>query len=260
MRPFTALAIVLIVVCILPSAAEGHTAEMESDPSHVMVMQTTPAPASHEATPETTITGAGDYGVWQSLVEESHAAHSGGFTGHTDDDLCKIYVIVLGIRQENVFVESADIRYGHPPNTGYQNGDLVVTIRARNGTPLLSYRVWDPRITVDVYGFHDDLLRHEGMEDPALEAGMGGEDIDLPLIIPFHKDIYSVELADSRTGTILTSVNLMPAVDRFKSRFPHDPDMIRQVQVYEPMPFLVTSAVMAAILVSLLFVLIRRAK
>nr|WP_321352382.1 hypothetical protein [uncultured Methanoregula sp.] len=249
------LAGILCVLCIACGFSAAHTMDMEQEAPHVMVTET-PAPLPQNSTE-----------TWNTLIEDAHAAHSHGNLTHSDDDLCKIFVIILGIGEDHAFLESADIRYGHPPNPGYQNGNFTVTIRAHNGSALMSYRVWDPRMQLEQYGFRNELKHHEETEDPALESGISGDDIDLPLIIPYHKDIHSVELVDETNGSLLVSVNLSPAVDAFQHRFPRDPDMMSLIQPQQSplaMPgriqemFLPASAGLAAILLVLLIVFIRR--
>jgi hypothetical protein len=255
MRDRALLAGILCILCIACGFSAAHTMDMEQEAPHVMVTET-PAPPAQNSTE-----------TWNTIIEDAHAAHSHGNLTHSDDDLCKIFVIILGIGEDHAFLESADIRYGHPPNPGYQNGNFTVTIRAHNGSALMSYRVWDPRMQLEQYGFRNELKHHEETEDPALESGIAGDDIDLPLIIPYHKDIHSVELVDETNGSLLVSVNLSPAVDAFHHRFPRDPDMMEQLQSQRS-PFAIpggsrgifypASAGLAVILTGLLIVFIRR--
>ncbi|MDD1687524.1 hypothetical protein [Methanoregula sp.] len=155
---------------------------------------------------------------------------TGSVTMSDDDDQEKIIWIILGIHKDGVALESVEIRYGHAPNLGYQNGNFTATILAPNGTHLFSFDVWDPRSQVEAYGFRNELERHEQMENSSLEQGYKDlgerDDIDLPLIIPYHQDIRTVSLAEKESGALLISVNVSPAVDTFRSRFPKDPDMI----------------------------------
>lgn len=256
MRNLPIISAVFIVLCLASGLATAHTMDME-DSSHVMVTDTPSVNVSAD------IKGT----TLNSLTEESHAVHSGGNPAHTDDDLCKIFVIVLGVCKDGAFLESAEVHYGHPPNAGYQNGNFRVILRAHNGTALMSYNIWDPRIQLEPYGFRNELKRHEDLEDPSIEAGMEGEDIDLPLFIPYHKDIHTVELVDINNGSRLVSVNLSPAVDAFRSKFPHDPDMLSLQRSQKSPPALpggVSEIILpagigiAVILIGLLIFLIRR--
>jgi hypothetical protein len=244
---------ILILTTIFSSA---HTMEMEQESPHIMVTGT-PAPQPTVKT-----------NTFNSLLDESHSAHSHGNLTHTDDDLCKIYTLILGIGTDHAFLESAEIRYGHPPNAGYQNGNFTITIRAHNGTALMSYKVWDPRFQIEQYGFRNELKRHETMEDPGLEDGMGGDDIDLPLFIPYHKDIHTIELIDNSNGSLLVSVNVSPAVDAFRQKFPKDPDMIAEAQKDLPVIqvpaegqgiVLMAGGVIALVLIVILIRLVRKA-
>jgi hypothetical protein len=192
-------------------------------------------------------------------------------TTSASGDQAKIILIVLGIHKDNVALESVEIRYGHPPNIGYQNGNFTVTIRTQNGTPLFTFDVWDPRSQVEAYGFRNELERHEQMENQSLEQGyrdLGeGDDVDLPLILPYHRDIHTVDLVDKRDGSLLISVAISPAVDTFRSRFPKDPDMTgnphSEIRGIKPprgdlTGFLAVSCGLGIILMVMIFHLVRR--
>ncbi|AGB01643.1 hypothetical protein [Methanoregula formicica] len=157
------------------------------------------------------------------------AAGSVTNSGNSDDQK-KVFLIVLGIHKNSIDLEEMEIRYGHSPNLGYQTGNFTVDILAKNGTRLFSFDIWDPRCHLEEYGLHNELVQHELMEDPELEqkylAQGETNDIDLPLIIPYHNDIQSIEIRENETGALLISVNVSPAVDAFRARFPRDPDMM----------------------------------
>lgn len=156
-------------------------------------------------------------------------AGSVGQSGNTDDQK-KIFEIVLGVHKDCIDLEEMEIRYGHSPNLGYENGNIIADILAKNGTRLFSFEIWDPRNQIEEYGLHNEMVHHEGRENPELEErylAMGEtNDIDLPLIIPYHNDIHSIEIREKEKGALLISVNVSPAVDTFRARFPRDPDMM----------------------------------
>lgn len=148
----------------------------------------------------------------------------------SEADYSKIIVVILGIYEKGAFEESATVRYGHAPNIGHQEGNFTAVVRAGNGTPLMHFSVWDPRSQVEVYGLRNELERHEQTEDPSLEEkylinGTAFEDVDLPIIIPYQPDIRYIDLVDRNSGTVMTSVNITPALSAFHHRFPQDPDM-----------------------------------
>jgi len=192
--------------------------------------------------------------------------------GHEDEDCTKIIVIILGIHKEVVEKEMVEIQYGHAPNLGLQQGNFTATIRAENGTALFVFDVWDPRFQLEDFGYHQALTHHEEMEDPALEAAYRSagesEDIDLPIIIPYHHDIRTIELVDKNTGALLISVNVSPAVEDFCARFPRDPDMLAhssaesahppELQSGETHIFLTAGMVLGFILLAALAALVRR--
>ena len=162
----------------------------------------------------------------------------GSVTTDTDEDHTKIVEITLGMHKVGVVEESVEVRYGHPPNLGHQCGNFTATVRAINGTSLFTFDVWDPRYQFDEYGVRSVLERHEQKVDPDLEkASLDlGEtvDVDLSLLIPYNPDIRTVDLVDKYSGNLLISVNVSPAIERFRNRFPRDPDVMAETRSILP--------------------------
>jgi hypothetical protein len=198
---------------------------------------------------------------------------AGTTAGYDNGDYTKIIVIVLGFHENIIENEMTEIQYGHPPNLGLQQGNFTATIRAENGTALFVFDVWDPRYQLDDFGYHQVLAHHEQVENPELEAAYRAsgeyEDIDLPILIPYHRDIRSVELADKNTGALLISVNVSPAVEAFCARFPRDPDMMSEPAMGSAVPlqplggetgiFLIAGGILGVSLLAALATLIRKA-
>ncbi|PKL70228.1 MAG: hypothetical protein CVV30_02385 [Methanomicrobiales archaeon HGW-Methanomicrobiales-1] len=195
----------------------------------------------------------------------------GSVTTDTDEDHAKIIALELGIHKNGVALESVEIKYGHPPNLGLQNGNFTAILRALDGTSLFTFDVWDPRYQVDEYGIRDELELHEQMEDPDLEKvyrDMGEtSDIDLYLFIPYCRDIQTVDLVDRSSGNLLISVNISPARDTFRNRFPRDPDMMAETRSTPPVtgpvtgkqsPMPIAASILAVILTIILFYRVRR--
>ncbi len=189
----------------------------------------------------------------------------------THDDQTKIISIVLGMHGNSIIEKSVEVRYGHPPNLGHQCGNFTATVRAINGTSLFTFDVWDPRYQFDEYGIRSVLERREQMVDPDLKKpkrDMGETvDIDLPLLIPYNPDIRTVDLVDKCSGSLLISVNVSPAIEKFRNRFPRDPDVMAEtrpiLQGTAPVPGKqsatpVVGSILAVILAIILIYQIRR--
>ncbi|WP_321507935.1 hypothetical protein [uncultured Methanoregula sp.] len=195
----------------------------------------------------------------------------GSVSQDTSDDYAKIFMIVLCVHPGGAVVESADIQYGHAPNLGHQEGNFTTIVRAANGTALFTFEVWDPRTQFGEYSYKMLLEEHEMTEgEHADQYAQYGQkkDIDLPLFIPYHRDIQTVDVIDKSTGDLLISVNLSPAKEAFRQKFPKDPDMISEIQQNSPgihMPvegqgvFLLAGGLLALVLIGLLIHLVRRA-
>jgi hypothetical protein len=181
-----------------------------------------------------------------------------------DEDQAKIIVIIFGVYEKGAFFESAEVRYGHAPNLGHQQGNFTVVGRAYNGTQLFAFDVWDPRYQVDELGYYNELECHKKMEEsnpePGYEGMAGWEHIDLPLIIPYHHDIRTIDLVEKDSGTLLVSANLSCACQEFMKRFPRDPDAVLEslpeAGQQDLLP--VTATGIAIVLLAVLVRLIRR--
>jgi hypothetical protein len=238
----TALA---LVFCLVTGSVTPTSMVMEDGTHHAMVAEPEPQ---------------------QTIVPVPAATTSA--SADTDDEQEKIIMIIFGLHKDSAILESAEIWYGHPPNIGYQSGNFTTIIRAQNGTPLFTFDVWDPRYQLEQNGLMNELARHEQRENTAIDLGDEGEDdIDLPLIIPYHRDIQRVDLVDKKSGTLMLSVNISPAVDTFRSRFPRDPDMVERIPsrvpgarlpAVQPGTFLAVSGGLAIIILVMLIHLVRR--
>ncbi|MCK9580015.1 MAG: hypothetical protein M0Q92_06140 [Methanoregula sp.] len=163
---------------------------------------------------------------------------AGSVASDIKEDETKIFMIVIGLYDDILFEETVELEYGHPPNLGHQQGNFTAIVRAANGTALFTFNVWDPRTPFGQYGLEKRMAQHERMEDEEIEKGFNftseEEDIDLPLFIPYHQDIRTVELVDKNSGAILLTVNVSPAVTTFCHRFPKDPDMMALISAGIP--------------------------
>ena len=169
------------------------------------------------------------------------------------DDQTKIIFITLNINKGIVSEKSVEVRYGHPPNLGLQKGNFTATLRARDGTALFAFDIWDPRSQ-----FED----HEVMEDNETCNLMGSmwhtDNVDIPLIIPYDKDIRTLELTDRTSRTLLISVNVTPAMNLFHARFFMDPAELRDPLADTQNIFLFAGSVLAVVLMVILIRLVRK--
>ena len=200
----------------------------------------------------------------------------GSVARDTDEDHAKIFLIVIDMHKEGAVLESVDLEYGHPPNLGHQLGNFTATVRARNGTPLFTFDVWDPRTRFGETEISDPAVRNQLREKELAESedyekaynNSGDTDeVDLPLIIPYHQEIQTVDLIDRNSGAFLISVNISPSVDEFRRMFPRDPDMMAgplpvqpctQSPAGNPWAFTVAASGLAIILLACLIRLVRK--
>jgi hypothetical protein len=171
------------------------------------------------------------------------------------NDQAKIIVINLNINQGIVTEKFVEVRYGHAPNHGYQKGNFTATIRADNGTPLFVFDVWDPR---NQFEDHEIMENNESCD---LTGSMWHTDnVDIPVVIPYHPDIRSFELTDKSSRKLLVSVNVSNAVESFLRRFPLDHSLRTGIPAapYTGTMFVLTGSVLALALLAVLVRLVRK--
>jgi hypothetical protein len=178
-----------------------------------------------------------------------------GIVHARDEDQTKIIFVTLTINQGVVSEKSVEIGYGHAPNLGHQKGNFTATARAYDGTPLFTFDIWDPRSQFEDH----EVIQQNGSCD--ITGSMWHTDnIELPLILPYDRDIRTLDLIEKGTGILLVSVNISPASESFNQKFPmdrnEDPDTIPEDDT--PAVMLITMSVLAVILVAVLIRLVRR--
>lgn len=142
---------------------------------------------------------------------------SGIVSAAEPEDYSKIMVIRLSIDHGTVTEQSVAMRYGHPPNPGLQSGDFKGILKTADGKTITAFDVWDPRIQLS------DVMTREGNATDLLSgSAVYSDTAEFLLIVPYYKGQTVLELYDKRTGTVLKSVNLSPAIETFTRTYPKD--------------------------------------
>lgn len=134
------------------------------------------------------------------------------------EDYSKIVVISLAIDHGTVTEKSVSMRYGHPPNTGLQPGDFAGVLRTSQGKTITSFDIWDPRIQLS-----DVLTTGENATEVLGGREVYSDTADFLIVLPYYHDTMTFDLYDKKTGTLVKSVNLSPAIAEFTDRYPRDP-------------------------------------
>ncbi|PKG31235.1 MAG: hypothetical protein CW742_14460, partial [Methanoregula sp.] len=144
-------------------------------------------------------------------------------------------IVVIGFAYENGAVKelSSEIRYGTPPNLNIQTGTIAGILLDGEGRQIGRFSLRDPRIQIGDTR-ESDVGTGGG-------TGLGGyteenADVEFGVIVPFSRDLASVTLADSVTGTNLATVDLAGPVAAFRAAHPEDPDtaLPRQPEPFVP--------------------------
>jgi hypothetical protein len=133
-------------------------------------------------------------------------------------DYSKIIIMNLNISQGKVTAKSVEMAYGHAPNPGRQSGDFKGMVKTSSGTPLKEFDIWDARYQLgDVLEYNNDssgyLVGYLAYTDNA----------DFTLILPYQEEQTNFELYDKKSGAMLKSINLSPAISQFQSSYPKEP-------------------------------------
>jgi hypothetical protein len=132
-------------------------------------------------------------------------------------DYSKIIIMHLNISEGRVTEKSVEMVYGHAPNPGHQSGDFKGMVKTSGGATLREFDIWDSRYQLA------DVLEYSNESSGYLAGHMIYKDTaDLTLILPYQEEEMNFELYDKKSGTLLTSVNMSPAISQFQSTYPKE--------------------------------------
>ena len=134
-------------------------------------------------------------------------------------DYSKVLVIHMTVTDGSVTNQSVDIRYGHPPATGFRSGTFLGELVAADGNVVRSFTVWDPGIQLG------DAVTDDG--NGSIRSFMTRSSTsDLHLVLPYTGEEAGFRLSDRATGRMLASANLSYAAATFSKTYPADPVVV----------------------------------
>lgn len=170
-------------------------------------------------------------------------------------DYSKIIVMHLNISQGSVMEKSVELVYGHAPNPGRQYGDLKGMLKTSGGATLREFDIWDTRYQLA------DVLEY-GNESPDFLAGhmIYSDTADLTLILPYQEEETNFEIYDKKSGTLLKSVNLSPAISQFQSTYPKEQGGISATlpPLDASLVYLITGIVLSLLLMGMILSMMRK--
>jgi len=122
--------------------------------------------------------------------------------------------------QGNVYsVSSVDVRYGEAPNLDILSGPLRGEILDASGNVLKSFSFSDPGTTYGIIAGTSGENSFVGSTQPPSSG-------EMIVTIPYLPGMQRFTLSDSRSGSVLASVDLGPEVASFCAGYPMDPDCL----------------------------------
>jgi hypothetical protein len=142
-----------------------------------------------------------------------------GLTGAAEPaDYSKIIIMNLNISQGKVTEKSVEMAYGHAPNPGRQSGDFKGMVKTSSGTTLKEFDIWDARYQLG------DVLEYNNDSSGYLAGCLTYTDnADFTLILPYQEAQTNFDLYDKKSGALLKSINMSPAISRFQFAYPKEP-------------------------------------
>jgi hypothetical protein len=179
-----------------------------------------------------------------------------GLTGAAEPaDYSKIIIMNLNISQGKVTEKSVEMAYGHAPNPGHQSGDFKGMVKTSSGTTIREFDIWDARYQIgDVFEYTNDssgyLAGYLAYTDNA----------DFTLILPYQEEQTNFELYDKKSGVLLKSINLSPAISQFQSSYPKEPKGISfsLPPMDRPRIYLITGIILSLLLAVMILFMMKK--
>jgi hypothetical protein len=179
-----------------------------------------------------------------------------GLTGAAEPaDYSKIIIMNLNISQGKVTEKSVEMAYGHAPNPGRQTGDFKGMIKTSSGSTIREFDIWDARYQLG------DVLEYNNDSSLYLAGRLTYTDnADFTLILPYQEEQTNFELYDKKSGALLKSINLSPAISQFQSSYPKEPKGISfsLPPVDRPRIYLITGIVLSLLLAVMILVMMKK--
>jgi hypothetical protein len=170
-------------------------------------------------------------------------------------DYSKIIIMHLNISEGRVTEKSVEMVYGHAPNPGLQSGDFKGIVKTSGGATLKEFDIWDARYQLG------DVQENNNESSSNLTGYLAYTDsADFTLILPYQEDQMNFELYDKKSGTLLKSVNMSPAISQFQSTYPKEPGGISYSlpPVKAPLVYLITGIVLSLLLMGMIISMMRK--
>lgn len=170
-------------------------------------------------------------------------------------DYSKIIIMHLNISEGRITEKSLEMVYGHAPNLGLQSGDFKGVVKSSGGATLKEFEIWDARYQLG------DVLEYNNESGGSLTGQMVyNETADITLILPYQEEEMNFEIYDKKSGTLLKSINMSPAISQFQSTYPKEPGGFSYSlpPVEAPLVYLLTGIALFLLLMGMTVSLMRK--
>jgi hypothetical protein len=170
-------------------------------------------------------------------------------------DYSRIIVMHLNISKGVVTEKSVEMVYGHAPNPGLQFGDFKGMLKTSGGATHREFDIWDTRYQLA------DMLENSNESSGSLSGHMTYSDTaEITLILPYQEEEMTFELYDKKSGNLLKSVNMSPAISNFQSAYPKEPGGISYSlpPIEAPLVYLVIGIVLFLLLMGMILSMMRK--
>jgi len=179
-----------------------------------------------------------------------------GLTGAAEPaDYSKIIIMNLNISQGKVTEKSVEMAYGHAPNPGRQSGDFKGMVKTSSGTPIKEFDIWDAR-----YQLSDVIENNNDSSGYLVGYLVYNDNADFTLILPYQEEQTNFELYDKKSGALLKSINLSPAISQFQSSYPKEPKgfSFTLPPMDRPRIYLITGIVLSLLLAVMILFMMKK--
>lgn len=167
-------------------------------------------------------------------------------------DNTKVIVVLLNINNNTITELESEVIYGHPPNLGLQYGHFKVELLSYDGNLIKGFGIWDPRIQ-----FGDEVVSDESGDISRLVGKFVFEkNINFTVIFPFYENLKTVNVYNSTTDELLTSLDLTDTIIDFCSQHEDDPECARALKYQQPRPSVLPIALIVVLIGAVVAVLV----
>jgi hypothetical protein len=128
-------------------------------------------------------------------------------------------------------------------------------LKTSGGATLREFDLWDTRYQLA------DVLENSNDSSGYLSGHLTYTDTaDFTLVLPYQEEEMTFELYDKKSGNLLKSVNLSPAILQFQSTYPKEKGGISYSlpPIEAPLVYLITGIVLSLLLMGMILSMMRK--